>query len=250
MKIVSWNVNGIRACIKNGFLDFIKKQSPDIICLQETKANSTQVDKMLEDYEFHYWNSGVKAGYSGTATFSKIKPLSVEYEEEKFGKKEGRITTLEFKDYYLVNVYKPNSQRGLIRLQFRKDWDKQFLKYLKELEKKKPVIVCGDLNVAHKPIDLANPKSNYNKTAGYTQVEIDGFNELLNSGFIDTFREFNKEPNNYTYWGFWNNLRARNIGWRIDYFLVSNSFKSKVKDAFILPDILGSDHCPVGIIIN
>ncbi len=247
MKIVSWNVNGIRSVLKKGFVEWIRQEKPDVLCLQETKANKEQVDHKLEEYQ-QYWNSGQKAGYSGTAVFTKLKPLSVSFDDPLVcEEKEGRITKIEFKEFYLVNVYKPNSQRGLVRLKYRKEWDKKFLNYVKELEKKKPVIICGDLNVAHKEIDLANPKSNYNKTAGYTQIEIDGFEELVKAGYIDSFREFHKEPGKYTYWGFWNNLRKRNIGWRIDYFLVSKKAMSKVKESFILEKVMGSDHCPVGI---
>ena len=252
MKIISWNVNGIRACIRKNCLDpFVEEINPDILCIQETKAHPDQVDKLLAGYEHHFWNSAEKAGYAGTAIFSKIKPLSV---ESGIGRKEhdqeGRVITVEFSNFYLVNVYVPNSGRGLPRLKYRSQWDKDFLQYLKTLEKKKPVILCGDLNVAHKDIDLANPKENYNKTAGYTQVEIDGIKNLLQAGFMDTFREFHQEANHYTYWGPWNNLRARNIGWRIDYFLISPGLRNKLADAFILPKIIGSDHCPVGIVLK
>src|SRR3989338_8241644 len=186
MKILSWNVNGIRACMKSKCLDNVKPENADILCLQETKAHETQVDKTLQEFPHHYWNSADKKGYSGTAIFTKIKPLNVYYDDSKVcNEKEGRVLNSEFKDFFLVNVYKPNSQRGLLRLDYKKQWDKNFLKYLKNLEKTKPVVVCGDFNVAHKEIDLANPKSNYNKTAGYTQVEIDGFQEIIDSGFID-----------------------------------------------------------------
>lgn len=248
MKIISWNVNGIRAVIKNGFEKMMQKENPDLICVQETKAHPDQVDKILHDYPYHYWNAAEKKGYSGTAIFSKIKPLQVIYgmgipEHDT----EGRITTLELKEFFLVNCYTPNSGRGLPRLKYRQRWDKDFLSYLKKLEKKKPVIFCGDLNVAHTPLDLENPKSNYNKTAGYMQEEIDGFENLLKSGFVDTFRMFNKQPQQYTWWSYMFNARARNIGWRIDYFLVSDSFKSKIKEVYILPKIMGSDHCPVEI---
>ncbi|MDP3916855.1 MAG: exodeoxyribonuclease III [Nanoarchaeota archaeon] len=247
MKIISWNVNGIRAVLKKDFLNFIKMEDPDILCIQETKAHPDQVDKILSQYEHHYWNSAEKSGYSGTAVFSRIKPLSVKYgmNIEKHDK-EGRIITLEFEKYFLINVYAPNSRRGLVRLDYRKEWDREFLNFIRSLEKKKPIIVCGDFNVAHKEIDLANPKSNYNKTAGFTQIEIDGFNNLTES-FIDTFREFNKEPKNYTYWSYMFSARAKNIGWRIDYFLTSP--KIKVKDSFILPKIMGSDHCPIGVLL-
>jgi exodeoxyribonuclease III len=248
MKIISWNVNGIRAALKKGFLDFVKTEKPDILCLQETKAHPDQVDEMLKNYEHHYWNSAEKKGYSGTVVFSKIKPLSVMYGTDTENHKgEGRIIALEYDDFYLVNVYTPNSGRGLLRLDYRQEWDKNFLKYLKKLEKKKPVILCGDLNVAHTDIDLKNAKSNYNKTAGYTQVEIDGFENYLKAGFIDTFREFNKEPGNYTYWSYMFNARAKNVGWRIDYFVMSPSLRERLKNSFILPKVMGSDHCPVGV---
>jgi len=251
MKIISWNVNGIRAVLKKGFLDFVKKEDPDILCIQETKAHPDQVDEMLNHYEHHFWNSAEKKGYSGTAVFSKIKPLSVHYGRDNDNHKgEGRIITLEFEDYFLVTVYTPNSGRGLTRLDYRQEWDQKFLQYLKELEKKKQVILCGDLNAAHTEIDLANPKSNYNKTAGYTQQEIDGLQRYFDHGFVDTFREFNKQPGNYTYWSYMFNARSKNIGWRIDYFLVSNRLKGKVKNSFILPEVIGSDHCPVGILLE
>ena len=251
VKLVSWNVNGIRAVLRNNFVKDIEAINPDILCIQETKAHVDQVDKILADFPYHYWNSAEKKGYAGTAVFSKIKPLSTTYgldnKPTDENDKEGRILTVEFKDYYIVTVYVPNSKRGLLRLTYRQQWDKDFLVFLKSLEQKKPVIVCGDFNVAHTALDLANPKSNYNKTAGYTQIEIDGFTNLINAGFIDTFREFNKEPEQYTWWSYMFNARAKNIGWRIDYFLISPSLKSKLKQAFILQQIKGSDHCPVGI---
>ena len=250
MKILCWNVNGIRSVLNKGFVEWVKKESPDILCLQETKAGKEAIEHKLDEYQV-FWNNGEKMGYASTAIFTKIKPIAITFDDALVCKeKEGRITKAEFKDFYLINVYKPNAQRGLTRLKYRKEWDKEFLSYIKKLESKKPVIICGDLNVAHKEIDLANPKSNYNKTAGYTQVEIDGMNELLATGYIDSFREFNKNPNQYTYWGFWNNLRKRNIGWRIDYFIVSKKIISKVKNSFILPEVMGSDHCPVGLEIK
>jgi exodeoxyribonuclease-3 len=250
MKIISWNVNGIRSVLKKGFIDFVKKERPDVLCIQETKAHLEQVDKMLPDYA-HYWNSAKKKGYAGTAVFTKIKPIAVTYglenKETDEADEEGRIMTLEFPNYFLVTVYTPNSGRGLPRLKFREHWDKEFLAFLKKLEHQKPVIFCGDLNVAHTEKDLANPKSNYNKTAGYTQVEIDGFQRFLDAGFIDTFREFVKDSGHYTFWSYMFNAREKNIGWRIDYFCVSKALRSKLKKAFILSEIMGSDHCPVGI---
>lgn len=251
MKIISWNVNGIRAVLNKNFHGSIQKESPTLLCLQETKAHPDQVDKLLTEFPFHYWNSAQKPGYSGTAIFSKIKPLSVKNDMGlKEHDQEGRIIALEFDSYYLVTVYVPNSGEELKRLKYRGQWDKDFLHYLKQLENEKPVIVCGDFNVAHTSIDLANPKSNYNKTAGYTQQEIDGFTNFIKAGFIDTFREFHKEAGQYSYWSYRFNARAKNIGWRIDYFLVSSSLKPKLRDAFILPKVLGSDHCPVGITIK
>jgi exodeoxyribonuclease III len=250
MKLISWNVNGIRACLQKGFLEFVKEENPDIMCIQETKAHPDQVDDMLKQYEHHYWNSAEKKGYSGTAIFSKIKPISVIYGDGPMDDNEGRVITAEFEKFILVNVYTPNSKRGLVGLERRAKWDVAFHKFIEELNEKKPVIVCGDLNVAHTEIDLANPKSNYDKNAGYTQVEIDGLNKHLNSGLIDSFREFNKEPGQYTWWSYMFHARARNIGWRIDYFLVSKKLKSKLKNSKILPKVMGSDHCPISMEIN
>ncbi len=251
-KIISWNVNGIRAVLKKGFLDFLSSENPDIICIQETKAHPDQVDHIIDELGYHheYWNSAEKKGYSGTAVFSKIKPLQVNYgigiEEHD---KEGRIISLEFDFFFLVNVYTPNSQRGLTRLKYRQKWDVDFLKHIKKLEKKKPVVVCGDLNVAHKEIDLKNPSSN-RKNAGFTDEERLGFTNYVNSGFIDAFREFNQEPSNYTWWSYMFNARANNVGWRIDYFIISKIFRKHLEKAFILSKVMGSDHCPVGIIIK
>ena len=251
MKLISWNVNGIRAVLQKGFVDFVKAESPDIICIQETKANPDQVDKLLVDYPYHYWNTAAKKGYSGTAVFSRYKPLNVIYGiNNALHDSEGRTVCLEFPNYHLVNAYFPNSQRGLTRLSYRQTWDKDFLSFVKKLEEKKPVVLCGDLNVAHTDKDLANPKSNYNKNPGFTQAEIDGLNNLLNSGFIDTFRMFNKEPRNYTWWSYMFNARAKNIGWRIDYFCASNVLKDKIKESVILKEVKGSDHCPVRLILK
>lgn len=251
MKIVSWNVNGIRAVLGKGFKKFVEKENPDILCIQETKAHPDQVDKLMENYEHHFWNSAEKKGYSGTAIFSKTKPLNVSYgigiEEHD---KEGRITSVEYSEFILVNVYVPNSGVELKRLDYRKTWDADFLKFLKDLEKKKPVIVCGDFNVAHTEIDLANPKSNYDKTAGYTQIEIDGFENFLKKDLVDSFREFNKEPKQYTYWSYRFKARDRNVGWRIDYFLVSKKFMKDIKSVKILGDVIGSDHCPIRLILK
>ena len=245
MKIISWNVNGIRAVMTKGFPDFVKKYNPDILCLQETKAHPDQVDELLHDYEHHFWNSADKKGYSGTAIFSKIKPLNVSYGGGiDVGDTEGRIVTAEFDEFFLVNVYTPNSKRGLARLDYRQEWDKLFYAYLKELEKSKPVITCGDLNVAHTEIDLARPKNN-TKNAGFTQEERSGFQRYLDGGFLDTFRIFNQDPENYTWWSYMFNARAKNLGWRIDYFLASQKLKNNIISAEILNEVMGSDHCPV-----
>ncbi len=245
MKIISWNVNGIRAVMKKGFPDFVKKYDPDILCLQETKAHPDQVDELLHDYEHHFWNSADKKGYSGTAIFSKIKPLNVSYGGGiDVGDTEGRIVTAEFDEFFLVNVYTPNSKRGLARLDYRQEWDKLFFNYLKELEKSKPVITCGDLNVAHTEIDLARPKNN-TKNAGFTPQERSGFQKYLDNGFLDTFRMFNQDPENYSWWSYMFNARSKNLGWRIDYFLTSEKLKKNIISAEILKDVMGSDHCPV-----
>jgi len=228
-----------------GFPDFVKKYNPDILCLQETKAHPDQVDELLHDYEHHFWNSADKKGYSGTAIFSKIKPLNVSYGGGiDVGDSEGRIVTAEFDEFFLVNVYTPNSKRGLARLDYRQEWDKLFYAYLKELEKSKPVITCGDLNVAHTEIDLARPKNN-TKNAGFTQEERSGFQRYLDGGFLDTFRMFNQDPENYTWWSYMFNARAKNLGWRIDYFLASQKLKNNIISAEILNEVMGSDHCPV-----
>lgn len=264
MKLYSWNVNGIRAVINKGaFSKFIESEKPDIICLQETKAQKNQVEIDLPDYK-KYWNSADKKGYSGTAIFSKIEPLDVIYgfidsTSKKFNlisddygdpTKEGRVISAEFKDFWVVCVYTPNSKGDLSRLELRhKKWDPAFLDHIKELEKTKPVLVCGDFNVAHKEIDLANPKANTGKH-GFTYEEREGFDNFQKANLVDIFRL--KNPNKteaYTWWTHWANARARNIGWRIDYWLVSQAIASNIIEAKIHPDILGSDHCPVSIII-
>ncbi len=251
MKIVSWNVNGIRAVIKKGFLDFMSDVDPDIICIQETKASPEQVDLELDKYPYKFWNSAEKKGYSGTSIFSKINPLKVvndlgidEHDTE------GRVICAELKNYYLVTVYTPNSKRDLSRLSYRqKKWDVDFLKYLKKLEQTKPVVFCGDLNVAHKEIDLKNPKTN-KRNAGFTEEERRGFDNYVNAGFIDTFRMFNKDEGHYTWWSYMFNSRAKNVGWRIDYFCISDIIKNKIKKSIILPEIMGSDHAPILIEID
>ena len=251
MRLVSWNVNGVRAIMKKEFPQSVKNLGADIICLQETKANTEQVKIALELIEgYHVFANASKArkGYSGTAIISKEKPLSVIYDMDvEAHDQEGRVIAAEFDNYYVVTVYVPNSGNELVRLDYRTQWDKAFILYLKNLEKNKPVIVCGDFNVAHQPIDIARPKANYNKSAGYTQKEIDGFSNFLDQGFVDTFRYKYPEDVKYSWWSYRAGARENNIGWRIDYFLVSQSFLPKVKDAFILNDYLGSDHCPLGI---
>lgn len=247
MKLVSWNVNGVRAVLKKDLLKIMEAFDADVICLQETKAHPGDVQHVAwpSGYEAH-WNSAVKKGYSGTVTFTRVKPLSVMFGiglPEHDG--EGRVVTTEFADYFLINVYQPNSQRGLTRLDYRvKEWDPVFLAYIKKLEKKKPVVFCGDLNVAHTELDLANPKTN-RRNAGFTDEERANFSAILASGFVDTLREFEKGPGHYTWWSQMANCRARNIGWRVDYFVASERLRSALKKAHILPDVFGSDHCPV-----
>lgn len=247
MKLISWNVNGLRACLNKGFMDFFQQEQADIFCLQETKLQEEQIPFQLEGYHA-YWNFAQKKGYSGTAVFAKKEPLSVSYgigQEEH--DQEGRVITLEFDTFYLVTVYTPNSQRDLARLDYRMIWEAEFLGYLKNLEKSKLVILCGDLNVAHTEIDLKNPKTN-RKNAGFTDEERAKFSELLKNGFIDTFRHFNPDKKEaYTWWSYMFNARANNAGWRIDYFCVSESLKNGLKDAMIYDQIMGSDHCPVGL---
>ncbi len=250
MRLVSWNVNGIRAAIKKDFIQSFDSLETDVLCLQETKAQDDQVFEALEEVDdYHiYVNSAVKKGYSGTAIISKEAPIDVTVDigiEEH--DQEGRVIAAEFKDYFLVTVYTPNSGSELKRLGYRQTWDQAFLSYLKKLEETKPVIVCGDLNVAFQPIDLARPKPNYNKAAGYMQEEIDGFQNLMDAGFVDTFRHVKPEEVKYSWWSYRAGARANNVGWRIDYFLTSPSLIGDVKDAEIHNDIFGSDHCPVSI---
>ena len=250
MRIISWNVNGIRAVANKGFADIVKEMNCDIICLQETKAQDDQVREAVANLEgFHmYTNSAEKKGYSSTAIFSKIKPIAV---TNDMGiaehDKEGRVIAAEFENFFVVTAYVPNSKSELERLGYRQQWDADFLNYLKSLEKKKPVIVCGDMNVAHQAIDLKHPKANYNKSAGYTQIEIDGMTNFINAGLIDSYRHFYPDKIEYTWWSYRAGARAKNVGWRIDYFLVSNSYLPQLKDSFILHQVMGSDHCPVGI---
>jgi exodeoxyribonuclease-3 len=264
MRIISWNVNGIRAVVKKGlFTPFIEQFKPDILCLQETKAEQGQAAIDLPEYK-EYWNSATKKGYSGTAIFTKIKPLAVvnglpEKICKKFGlaadaygdpTTEGRVIAAEFEDFYVVTVYTPNAKDDLSRIPLRhKHWDPAFLVYCKELESKKPVIFCGDLNVAHTPDDLARPKENEG-LKGFTKEEREGFQKFIDAGFTDTFRMFNKGNGFYTWWSHFNNARARNIGWRIDYILVSPALTKNVKSAAIYPEVMGSDHCPVEVVLR
>lgn len=247
MKLISWNVNGLRACIKKGFYDFFKEIDADIFCVQETKMQQGQIEVIVDGYE-QYWNSAVKKGYSGTAVFTRLKPLSVAYNIgiEEHGN-EGRVITLEFEDFYLVNVYTPNAQRGLERIEYRMAWDDAFREYVSKLDEKKPVIICGDLNVAHNEIDLKNAKSNIGN-AGFSYEERGKFEELLGAGFTDSFRHLYPDVTGaYTWWSYMFSARENNAGWRIDYFLTSNRIADKIKDSVICPDVMGSDHCPVGI---
>ena len=250
MKFISWNVNGIRACVQKGFLDFFQEADADIFCIQETKMQEGQLDLELPGYH-QYWNYAVRKGYSGTAIFTKKEPVSVQYgigiEEHD---QEGRVITLEFEDFYFVTVYTPNSQSELARLDYRMQWETDFLAYLKRLEEKKPVVFCGDLNVAAEEIDLKNPKTN-RKNAGFTDEERDKFRTLKAAGFIDTFRYFYPDQEQiYSWWSYRFRAREKNAGWRIDYFCVSESLKERLVDAKILTDVMGSDHCPVELDIR
>ena len=250
MKFISWNVNGIRACVTKGFLDYFKEVDADIFCLQETKLQEGQIDLNLEGY-YEYWNYAQKKGYSGTAIFTKKKPISVAYgidiEEHD---NEGRVITLEFEDFYFITVYTPNSQSELKRLDYRMKWEDDFREYLKKLDSIKPVIVCGDLNVAHKEIDLKNPKTN-RKNAGFTDEEREKLTILLDNGFIDTYRHFNPDKEGiYSWWSYRFNARKNNSGWRIDYLLASEKLKDRLVSADIHTEILGSDHCPVELVLK
>ena len=250
MKLISWNVNGLRACVTKGFMDFFAEADADLFCIQESKLQEGQIQLELPGY-YQYWNYAGKKGYSGTAVFTRQEPLSVSYgigiEEHD---QEGRVITLEFGDFYLVTVYTPNSQNELARLSYRMEWEDAFLAYLKKLEEKKPVIFCGDLNVAHREIDLKNPKTN-RRNAGFTDEEREKFSRLLESGFIDTFRYFYPDQEQiYSWWSYRFRAREKNAGWRIDYFCVSESLKERLVDAKILTDVMGSDHCPVELDIR
>lgn len=250
MKLISWNVNGIRACITKGFKEFFKTANADIFCIQETKCQEGQIELEFEGYK-SYWNSAEKKGYSGTAIFTKKEPLNVTYgigiEEHD---KEGRVITLEYEKFYMVNIYTPNSKRELERLEYRQVWEDEIRKYLLQLNKTKPVIMCGDLNVAHKEIDLKNPKTNH-KSAGFTDEERNKMTELLQAGFTDSFRHlYPTKENIYSWWSYMRKAREKNVGWRIDYFIVSKDIESKIKEAKIDTEILGSDHCPVELEID
>lgn len=250
MKFISWNVNGLRAAVKKGFLEFFYEQDVDFFCIQETKLQEGQIDLSEVPYQI-YWNSAERKGYSGTAIFTKHQPLTVSYgidivEHDN----EGRVITLEYKDFYLVNVYTPNSKRDLARLPYRLQWEDDFREYLNNLQQQKPVILCGDLNVAHQEIDLMNPKSN-KFNSGFTTEERGKFDELLAAGFLDSYRHLYPEViETYTWWSYMHNARERNIGWRIDYFCVSEALKDKIEDAIIYPEVLGSDHCPIGLSVK
>lgn len=250
MKLISWNVNGLRACMNKGFKDFMGSVDADIFCVQETKMQREQATFVFDGYE-EYWSSAEKKGYSGTAVFSKTKPLSVSYglgiEEHD---KEGRVITAEFQDFYLVNVYTPNAQRGLERLDYRMVWEDVFRRYVKELDEKKPVIICGDLNVAHNEIDLKNFKTNVGN-AGFTYEERGKMTELLASGFVDSFRYLYPDKTGaYSWWSYMFKAREKNAGWRIDYFIVSEKLADRIEDAVIYPEVMGSDHCPVGLLLK
>ncbi|MEQ9302841.1 MAG: exodeoxyribonuclease III [Marinoscillum sp.] len=251
LKLVSWNVNGIRAILKKDFLKDIKALNPDILCLQETKAQPEDARTALEtlpEYKPFINSSKARKGYSGTAILTKHEPLNITYDLGlEAHDQEGRVITAEFDTFFLVTVYTPNSGAGMKRLEYRSEWDQVFKDHLTALDQKKPVVVCGDLNVAHTEIDIARPKPNYNKTSGYTQIEIDGLNNILNEGFTDTYRQFHPEEVKYSWWNYKFSARERNVGWRIDYFLVSNRLKEQLKGAEIHNEYFGSDHCPVSL---
>jgi exodeoxyribonuclease-3 len=250
VKLISWNVNGLRSILRRNFLEYLDVERPDVLCLQETRCHPDDIEQLWPVSYRTYWNSAQKKGYSGTAILTKTRPLSVlpdmgvaEHDRE------GRVLAAEFPDFWLVNVYVPNSKRELTRLPYRQQWDRDFLRYLKKLEMKKPVIFCGDLNVAHTELDLANPKANVHNH-GFTPEERAGFDAFVKVGFVDTFREFERGGGHYTWWSQMNGARSRNVGWRIDYFLISAALRPRLKKAFIQPSVKGSDHCPVGIEIT
>ncbi len=250
MKLISWNVNGIRACLNKGFMEFFAREQADIFCIQETKMQEGQAEIITEGYE-QFWNSAEKKGYSGTAIFTRIKPLSVHYGiDVEAHSHEGRVITLEFDDFYLVNCYTPNAQNELARLSYRMEWETDFRAYLMKLNERKPVILCGDLNVAHQEIDLKNPKTNHGNP-GFSDEEREKMTELLSSGFTDSFRYlYPDQEDAYSWWSYRARARERNVGWRIDYFIVSDSLQERISDSVIYADILGSDHCPVGLMLK
>ncbi len=253
LKLISWNVNGLRAVAKKDFFKKIDAMAPDILCLQETKAQDDQVAEVLQqqDHYHFYSNSAVRKGYSGTAIMTKPEPKDISRDiGVRKHDQEGRVLLAEYESFYLATVYVPNAGNGLVRLDYRSTWDKAFRTYLKKLDAQKPVIVCGDFNVANQEIDIARPKSNYNKTAGYTQVEIDGIDRHLKAGWIDTFRHLHPDTVAYSWWSLRTNAREKNIGWRLDYFLISKRLEDRLVSAFILPEVEGSDHCPVGMEIK
>ena len=243
--LISWNVNGLRACVGKGFLDYFRASGADLFCVQETKLQEGQIELELGDEYNQYWNYAEKKGYSGTAVFSKMNPLSVRYGLEENSEFEGRVVALEFDAFYLVNVYTPNARRDLSRLEYRLEWEDRFLRFVKELDSRKPVVICGDLNVAHREIDIKNAKSNHGNS-GFTPEERSCMSRLLDSGFVDTFRHLHPDrADAYTWWSFMPKVRERNIGWRIDYFLVSERLAHAVVEAGIEPSVMGSDHCPI-----
>lgn len=245
MKLVSWNVNGLRACVTKGFIDYFEGVNADIFCIQESKLQEGQINLEIGEEYHQYWNYAIKKGYSGTAIFTRIKPLTVRYGLEEDNEPEGRVITLEFEKFYLVNVYTPNAKRDLTRLDYRLEWEDRFRAYLQQLDSQKPVIICGDLNVAHQEIDLKHPKPNLGNS-GFTLEERGKMTELLASGFVDTFRHFYPDRTDvYSWWSYMSKVRERNVGWRIDYFLASSRLADSLKDAHIDFEIMGSDHCPV-----
>jgi exodeoxyribonuclease-3 len=247
MKLISWNVNGLRSAMKSGFIDFLAAEQPEMVCLQEIKCTENVVEPLWAAHYATFWNPAEKKGYSGTALFTRPTPRQVAFglalDEPDL---EGRVITAEYDDFFLVTVYAPNSKDGLTRLPYRQQWDEIFLRYTKSIERNKPVIICGDLNVAHTELDIAHPER-HARTAGFTREERAGFSRLVEAGFIDTFREFEKGGGHYTWWSNFANARSRNLGWRIDYFLISPALRPRLRSAFILPAVGGSDHCPVGI---
>nr|WP_154887749.1 exodeoxyribonuclease III [Paenibacillus xylanexedens] len=247
MKLVSWNVNGLRACVNKGFMDYYQQSEADIFCLQETKLQAGQIEMDLGEDVYQYWNYAIKKGYSGTAVFSRIKPLSVYYGMEEDSEPEGRMITLEYDAFYLINVYTPNAKRDLTRLPYRLEWEDRLRSYVLQLEQTKPVIICGDLNVAHQEIDLKNPKPNMGNS-GFTDEERGKMTDLLASGYVDSFRHLHPDQTDvYSWWSYMPKVRERNVGWRIDYFLVSNQLAPSVAEAYIDCHVMGSDHCPVGV---